>query len=396
MANHLSQDQQERLIRALGKGVPIRHIAHILDIHIDTVARYVRLAGQMAIDFIDVVQQDMEIKRAEVDEFYSYIAAKRQNAHRMKNPVEGAGEAVHYLSVVPGTAFIANYLVAPSSDQKHTTDFIRDLGRRMKRLPGGDFVVKPTIVSDGYVSYESAIGDVWGTRMNHWKLTKTQSNVGPDGKKTRWKFAGVFRSTPIGDPADEEFWQNDVESVNRTARCQNRRVARRGNAFSKRLQPHVHQFAFWIFYHNYAVIPSRKKLTPAMQAGVIDRFFDTKTIVKMLNQYQLRAEEEGLLSFARPMPAPVTPPVPDVLSDPTAEPLWLYHNFAQNSVRIHKPTCTHAKGGGGHGGKTERSGRWVEAYGMEAAKAIGDDLAPTRVSVCKMCLGETFRLGRRN
>ena len=396
LANHLSQDQQERLIRALGKGVPIRHIAHILDIHIDTVARYVRLAGQMAIDFIDVVQKDMEMDTIEVDEFYSFVAAKRENVANMKTKVEGAGQAVHYLAVKPNTAFIVEYRVAPTNDLTETTEFIRDLGKRLKRGPDGEFTVKPTVISDGYISYESAISDVWKGRMNHRKLIKIKTNVDENGKKTRWRFKGVLRETPIGDLADEEFWQNNVESANRTARAQNRRVARRSNAFSKRLDPHIHQFAFWIFYHNYVNIPKRRKVTPAMEAGVVNRLYDAAFVVRMIARYQARAIEEGLLTFDEDVV--ITPRPADEMSpsvDDQADPLWLYRNFAQHSVRIHKASCAHARKGAGHGGEVGRSGEWIQVIGLENARTMGEEIAPGRTSICNICLGQRFNLGRR-
>ena len=331
-----------------------------------------------------------------VDSSYSFIAAKRENVADMKTKVEGAGQAVHYLAVKPKTAFIVDYRVAPTNDLIETTRFIRSLGKRLKRGPDGEFTVKPTVISDGYISYESAISDVWKDRMNHRKLIKIKTNVDENGKKTRWRFKEVLRETPIGDLPDEEFWQNNVESANRTARAQNRRVARRTNAFSKRRDPHVHQFVFWIFYHNYVNIPKRRKVTPAMEAGVVTRLYDAAFVVRMIARYQARAIEEGLLTFDEDVV--ITPAAVDevpALADDQAESLWLYRNFAQHSVRIHKASCAHARKGVGHGGEVGRSGEWTQVTGLENARAMGEEVAPGRTSVCNICLGRRFNLGRR-
>lgn len=69
-------------------GTPLTHLAHILDVAEDTVARYQRLAGDMAIAFLDSEQRDVEAARIEVDEYYSYCGARRENLDRMKNRKE--------------------------------------------------------------------------------------------------------------------------------------------------------------------------------------------------------------------------------------------------------------------------------------------------------------------
>jgi hypothetical protein len=397
MSNVLPFDKQVYLIRSLGKGVPIRHIAHILDISQDTVARYVRLVGEMAIDFLDVKQQGMEIEEIEVDEFYSFIASKPKNAPKMKCPVEGAGRAVHYLSVKPGTSFILNYHVAPTNDLVETIKFIRDLGRRLKRDKKGKFATKPTIISDGYISYEIAIKQVWKKKVNYRRLTKVKTNLDENGKKTYWHIKEFLRDTPIGDLPDEDFWTNNIESANRTARSHNRRVARRTNAFSKRLEPHMHQFVFWIFYHNYVDVPNRRNSTPAMEAGVATRIYDAEWVARTLLRYQSRVREEGLLDPFEdvPLEQPTQPPEVEQAPDPGDERFWMYRNFAQHSVRIHTPTCPHARTGSGHGGQVGRSGVWIEAVGLENAKREAEALAPKRTSICNICIGKPFTLGRR-
>ena len=99
MANVLSLEKQGEILRGLGMGTPLFHLAHTLDVAEDTVARYARRAGDMAIAFLDAHQRDLEIARIEVDEYYSYCGAKRENVGHMKNRKEGDGEVLHFLAV---------------------------------------------------------------------------------------------------------------------------------------------------------------------------------------------------------------------------------------------------------------------------------------------------------
>jgi hypothetical protein len=90
----------------------------------------------------------------------------------------------------------------------------------------------------------------------------------------------------------------------------------------------------------------------------------------------------------------VQPQIDQVL-DPDQEPFWLYHNFAQHAVPVHKPTCPHARVGASHGGQTGRSGIWIEVVSFDDAKRKAKEIAPRRDSICNVCLGKRFSLGRR-
>lgn len=135
--------------------------------------------------------------------------------------------------------------------------------------------------------------------MTYLRLNKKRSNQTADGKKTRWRFIGVEREVVIGElDGDEEFWTNNVEAANRTARARNRRVARRTNAFSKTFENHKRQFAYWVFYHNYCLIAKRRRVTPAMEVGASKRLIETRDIINLIHQYQRRIKEEGLVEDA--------------------------------------------------------------------------------------------------
>lgn len=393
MANILPLEKQEQILRGLGMETPLSHLAHILDVAPDTVARYARLAGDMAIAFLDAQQRDLEVARVEVDEYYSYCGAKRENVDRMKNRKEGDGEVLHFLAVVPGTGgFILSHLAAPSNDLHSTQPFIRDLGERLKRDENGDFIVRPTIVSDGHGSYKPAIEAEWGTAMTYLRLNKQRSNQTADGKKTRWRFIGVSREVVVGElEGEEEFWTNNVESVNRTARARNRRVARRTNTFSKTFENHKRQFAYWVFYHNYCLIPKRRDETPAMKVRASERLVETKDIIKLIHRYHRRIEEEGLVDDARD-----ETDVDDGVNDDEIVPFWLYRNFNLNTVKVHRSDCCNCRNGKGRNGQSGRSGEWHPIRTtLQDALDCAQRLEPKRVDVCRMCIGEYQTLGRR-
>ncbi|MBI1175767.1 MAG: hypothetical protein GC139_10970 [Sideroxydans sp.] len=394
MANVLPHDKQVMLVRALGMGTKIRHIEHILGIAQETVMRYQRLLGEMARDFLDEVQRDLECDRIEVDEKYSYVAAKKHNVDRMKKKNPDAGEHLHFLAVQPKSNFIIAYQVARSNSIKYTKRFMNDLNSRLKRGGDGEFTVKPTIITDGHGAYLPAIEEVFGTRVNYARLTKQHTERTEDGKKTRRRFKGVIREVLIGSlPDDDEFWSNNVESANRTARAQNSRLVRRTGAFSKNYEEHVGQYAFWILYHNYCIVPDRRFFTPAMCAGVTNKIFTAEDILELLEHYQRKSKEAGLLDPSEELPSEL--PAQPETTDPLEAPFWLYRNLAQSTVRIHRADCNNCRNGRGRGGEMGRSGHWYAARTLEEAEKLAEELEPRHHAVCSMCIGTRRSMGRR-
>lgn len=398
MANVLPRSKQEMILRAIGVGTPIRHIAHIVGVAEETVSRYAHLAGQMAIDFLDEMQRGLEIAEIEVDEFYGYVAARKHNVDRMKKKVKGAGEQLHFLGVQPKTGFIVNYLVAPSNGLKHTKIYIRDLEARLKRTVDGELAVKLTIFSDGHAPYKRAIEDIFGNAVNYARLTKQQTDVGPDGKKTRKRFDGVVRDVPIGAVEDEEFWTNNVESANRSARAQNRRVARRTIAFSKDYDRHVGHFAFWILYHNYVLPRSNGFYTPAQCAGVAERKWTSGMLVDLIEAYQRKSNEAGLLDAQEEVEIAPAPDDGGLVTLPINAPFWIYHNTIQSTCKIHKAdccNCRHGMGKSGQSTQTGRTGTWYPAQTLDGAMVRAEELEPDDSSICNVCLGSYRKMGRR-
>ena len=62
-----------------------------------------------------------------------------------------------------------------------------------------------------------------------------------------------------------------------------RRFTRLTNAFSKRLQSHLHMLSLYFVWYNFVRIHKTLRLTPAMAAGVSDSLNDTEWIVGLID-----------------------------------------------------------------------------------------------------------------
>jgi hypothetical protein len=62
-----------------------------------------------------------------------------------------------------------------------------------------------------------------------------------------------------------------------------RRFTRLTNAFSKKLDSHIHALALYFVFYNFARIHKTLRMTPAMAAGVSDRLWSMEDVVALID-----------------------------------------------------------------------------------------------------------------
>nr|VFK01798.1 MAG: IS1 transposase [Candidatus Kentron sp. H]VFK02042.1 MAG: IS1 transposase [Candidatus Kentron sp. H]VFK05123.1 MAG: IS1 transposase [Candidatus Kentron sp. H] len=90
------------------------------------------------------------------------------------------------------------------------------------------------------------------------------------------------RHTITGNPQHEEINTSYVERQNLTMRMSMRRFTRLTNAFSKKVENHMHAISLHYMYYNFCRIHQTLRVTPAMEAGITDRVWEIKDILKLI------------------------------------------------------------------------------------------------------------------
>ena len=85
----------------------------------------------------------------------------------------------------------------------------------------------------------------------------------------------------FGNPAEQDISTSIVERANLSMRMGMRRFTRLTNAFSKKLENHMHAISFYFMVYNFVKIHKSIKTTPAMEAGVTDFLWSMEDIVVM-------------------------------------------------------------------------------------------------------------------
>ena len=81
----------------------------------------------------------------------------------------------------------------------------------------------------------------------------------------------------------ERVCTSDVERFNLTLRMRIRRMTRLTNAFSKKVENHVHAVALHYFYYNFIRKHQTLKTTPAVAAGIASKPLTADQIQVLIN-----------------------------------------------------------------------------------------------------------------
>jgi hypothetical protein len=65
-----------------------------------------------------------------------------------------------------------------------------------------------------------------------------------------------------------------------------RRFTRLTNAFSKKIENHMHALSIYFMHYNFVRIHQTLRVTPAMEAGVTDRLWDLTDIVRIVDEWE--------------------------------------------------------------------------------------------------------------
>src|SRR5579872_6857236 len=90
--NKLPLSTRTQILSMLCEGASMRSISRVADVSINTVSKLLVDAGKACAAFHDEKVRGVKARRVQVDEIWSFTAAKQKNVAKMKTPVEGAGD----------------------------------------------------------------------------------------------------------------------------------------------------------------------------------------------------------------------------------------------------------------------------------------------------------------
>jgi hypothetical protein len=141
--------------------------------------------------------------------------------------------------------------------------------------------------SDGHKAYLEAVEGAFGGNVDYAELVKLYGPA-PEGQRrySPAECVGARKVKIEGNPDPAHVSTSYSERNNLNVRMHSRRMTRLTNAFSKKVENHIHAMALHFMYYNFVRIHKTLRTTPVMAAGVSKRLWEMSDIVDVVERWE--------------------------------------------------------------------------------------------------------------
>jgi len=275
--NKLPATKRAEILLMLCEGASMRSVARLTDVSINTVSKLLADVGQVCVRFHDEHVRNVQSRRIQCDEIWSFCYAKKKNVtQEIAEQHPGAGDVWTWTALDADSKLVISWLVG-SRDAEAAYTFMQDVATRVRQ--------RLQLTTDAHRPYLAAVEDAFGAEIDYAMLQKLYG-ADPDSEK-RYSPAqciGCRVETVTGNPDPKHISTSYVERQNLTIRMSMRRFTRLTNAFSKKFENHAYMVALYTGWYNWVRIHKTLRVTPAMACGLTDRVWDMTEIVALLDR----------------------------------------------------------------------------------------------------------------
>ena len=284
MANRMSIEKRNTILRLLVEGNSVRSICRLLGTNIPSVLRQLNWAGEHCRKLMDDHFRGLELGHLECDEIWTFCGKKQSRCTMEERALRhDIGDIYLWTALDQETKLVACYLVGKRS---------ADNARRMMELLASRLVPpsKPhdsddhswekrhftpicQLSTDGYTAYPEAVDLAFGPYVKYGTIIKDYRNAKLQYEPS--EMVGTKREGRRRISEDEErtICTSHVERNNLTIRTFMKRITRLALGFSKKLDNLEDAVALHMAYYNFCWRPGKMRVTPCMAAGITTRLW---------------------------------------------------------------------------------------------------------------------------
>jgi IS1 family transposase len=274
--NKLTNAKRAAVVAALVEGNSIRSTVRMTGVAKNTVVKLLADLGAACAKFHDETVRNVNAKRVQCDEIWSFVYAKAKNVPAEKRGEFGVGDVWTWTAIEAQSKLIVSWLVG-ARDAGAAYDFMTDVASRLRN--------RVQLTTDGHKPYLAAVEDAFGADIDYAVLQKIYGSD-PEGEKRYSPATCIGMQCEIvhGDPDPKHISTSYVERQNLSMRMSMRRFTRLTNAFSKKVENHAAAIALYFVYYNFGRVHQTLRVTPAMEAGLADYVWTIDEIVQLIEQ----------------------------------------------------------------------------------------------------------------
>jgi IS1 family transposase len=284
--NKLPLAKRVQILSMLCEGSSMRSISRVVDVSINTVTKLLIDAGEACADLHDKQVRDVKASKVQCDEIWSFCYAKQKNVEAATDAPEFAGDVWTWTAIDADSKLIVSYFVGDRSGQSAIA-LMDDLRDRLSN--------RVQLTTDGHKAYLEAVEGAFGDDVDFAQLVKLYG-AAPDAFKGRYSPAectGAKKIKVTGSPERKHVSTSYVERQNLTMRMSMRRFTRLTNAFSKKVDNHMHALSLYFAFYNFTRIHKTLKVSPAMAAGITEHLWSMEEIAEMIEARQAKPMKRG-------------------------------------------------------------------------------------------------------
>jgi IS1 family transposase len=283
--NKLSVQERASILRLLVEGNSLRSCSRIADVSINTVSKILVDAGRACVKFHGEKVVNVRSKRVQCDEIWSFVGMKQKTADRHGIDEEGVGDVWTWVGMDADSKLVVSWYIG-DRDADSANEFMQDVAARLKN--------RVQLTTDGFKPYLKAVENAFDNDIDFAQLIKIYGQAEGNGNEKRYSPAectGTEKKWVSGDPDEKYISTSYIERQNLTMRMHMRRFTRLTNGFSKKLENHCHAVALHYMYYNFCKVHKSLRVTPAMEAKLIDRVMTLEDVVRLAYADEIAKEE---------------------------------------------------------------------------------------------------------
>ncbi len=283
--NKLSVKERAQIIHMLVEGNSLRATARMAGVSRNTVDKLLREVGAACQEYQDKNLRNLPCKQVECDEIWSFVGMKEKNVPaEMKG--KDVGDVWTWVSICADTKIVPCWHVG-SRDLDAAVDFMTDLADRLSN--------RVQLTTDGHKPYLQAVEAAFDGEIDYSQLIKIYD-------APKWKTEGryspseckeIVKKPVSGEPDLALASTSYVERQNLTMRMSMRRFTRLTNAFSKKIENHMHAISLHYMHYNFCRKHNTLGTSPAVEAGIMDEIKDIKWIVEIADSMASAPKKRG-------------------------------------------------------------------------------------------------------